>query len=85
MDKRDYVYANSDEKYAKTVLIYANDYDLYYDEEFTEHVTADDLKELFMADLTLVWEDKLVKPISFINNRLQCYVDGDGVVEFYPN
>lgn len=65
------VYANSDEKFVKTLLIYADENTkLYYDAEFENSVKSAELKDLFLAGVTICDGDILHTPCSLARGEV---------------
>lgn len=65
MSKKVNIYANGEEKYVKTVVLYANSSKaLYYDAEAkTDAVAKADLEDLFLKGVTVFMNDVYYKPV----------------------
>lgn len=81
MLKKNYIYATADEKYAKTLMIYADSSKaLFYDESAkTDKVAAADLKDLFVKGVVISQNNKLYKPVCYTSAGL---VACDGTTTF---
>lgn len=66
MIKRENVYARVDEKFVKTVVVYANSGKvLFCDEAFEHPVLTTELKDLFLKGITISVDDALHMPVSY--------------------
>lgn len=82
MLKRDNVYAQAEEKYVKTLLVYADDSNvLFYDEAHENAVLTTELKDLFLKGLTVVDGDTCLKAVAYTEAGISCY-DGAAAVDF---
>ena len=79
MPKKNYIYATADEKYAKTLMIYADSSKvLFYDEAAkTDKVAAADLK--FVKGVVISQNNKLYKPVCYTSAGL---IACDGTTTF---
>lgn len=60
------IFAKSEEKYLKTVIVYVDSDDaLYYDSEFKEEVKEDDLFNLFLKGVVACADDTYYKAVSY--------------------
>lgn len=67
------IYQDSKDLHILSVVAYGNDEDnkLYNDAEFTAQMTAADAKEAFSKNLLIVkMDDKVFKPVAFIDNKV---------------
>lgn len=83
MIRKNTVNANYEEKYVKTVILYADSSDkLFYDKTAkVDKVTKEDLKELFMKGVTIIKNDVYYKPICLKTEGVIGY-DGASAVTF---
>lgn len=82
MIKRDNVYAQAEEKFVKTLMVYADSSNvLFYDAELKNAVSTVDLKDLFLKGLTVVTDDACLKAVAYTEAGITCY-DGTAAVEF---
>ncbi len=81
--KRENIYAKVDEKFVKTVVLYANGSKaLFYDKEAkTDKVAKTDLQELFVKGVTVVMNEEFYKPVCLKDEGLISY-DGSAAVTF---
>lgn len=81
--KRENIYAKVDEKFVKTVVLYANGSKvLFYDKEAkTDKVAKTDLQELFTKGVMVVMSDNFYKPVCLKAEGLISY-DGTEAVTF---
>lgn len=60
------VFSNSEEKWVKTVILYAHsDNYLYTDEAHTEKIDKDTLLDLCLKGVTVMYEEGYYTPVSF--------------------
>lgn len=79
---RENIYARAEEKYVKTVLVYADDSNvLFYDEAKTEEVKTADAQDLFLKGLTVVADDVYMRAVAFGASGVICY-DGTDAQTF---
>lgn len=63
------IYADYEDKFVKAIMLYSsNDAYLFYDEDFTEPVIADDLERLFLNGVVIKTNGVLIKPTMFEYN-----------------
>lgn len=81
--KKDNVYAKSDEKFVKTVVLYADgSKKLFYDKEAKkDKVMKADLKDLFLKGIVVFQTDKHYAPICLATTGLIAH-DGTQAVTF---
>lgn len=81
--KKDNVYARADEKFVKTVVLYANTSKvLFYDKEAkTDKVAKADLKELFEKGIVIAMNNDLYAPVCLKTTGIVSY-DGSAAVTF---
>ena len=80
--KKDNVYAHVDEKFVKTVLVYANGSNvLFYDEAFENAVSTEDLADLFLKGITVVTADAYLAALAYSEEGVTCY-DGSSALVF---
>lgn len=81
--KRENVYAKVDEKYVKTVVLYANSSKaLFYDKAAkTDKVKEAELKELFLKGVAVVYNNDHYKPVCLKAEGLISY-NGTEAVTF---
>lgn len=66
MNKRENVYARVDEKFVKTVVVYANSSKvLFFDAEFKNPVLTTELQDLFLKGITISVDSALHMPVSY--------------------
>lgn len=72
MTKRENIYGKADEKYVKTVILYANSTDeLFYDAAAKDNkVLAVDLEDLFLKGVTVKKENAYYKGICLKTNNI---------------
>lgn len=70
------IYADSEEKYVKSVVLYADadDGNLFYDEGKKEGVSREDLINLFLKGLVISFESEMLKPIALKDNTTDAMV-----------
>lgn len=82
MIKKDNVFARADEKFVKTLLVYANESNvLFYDAESVNAVLTTEVQDLFLKDITVVDGENYLKPVAFTEAGVVCY-DGSAAVTF---
>lgn len=83
MLKKENIYAKSDEKFVKTLVLYADSSDkLFYDKAAkADAVQKDDLLDLFMKGVTVFKTDVYYKPVAFKESGIVGY-DGTSAVTF---
>ena len=81
--KKEVIYAKADEKFVKTVVLYANSSKaLFYDKEAkTDKVAKTDLQELFTKGVTVVMNKEFYAPVCLKEEGLISY-DGTQAVTF---
>lgn len=81
--KRENVYAKVDEKYVKTVVLYADSSKaLFYDKAAkTDKVKKAELKELFLKGVAVVYNNDHYKPVCLKDEGLISH-DGSAAVTF---
>lgn len=72
MSKKENIFARADEKFVKTVVLYANASKvLYYDAEAkTDAVAKEELKDLFLKGVTVIMSDVYYKPVCLKSTGL---------------
>ena len=62
MVKKTFDYKDAEEKLVNTTILFADGSSLYYDEAKTSMVAAEAYLDLFLAGITIVADDKYVRP-----------------------
>lgn len=82
MNNRHNIYADLDEKFVKTVMIYgdADDGHAFYDATKKTKIPKDELFELFLKGATVLVDDQYYKAVSFKDNGADANIilAGDG-------
>lgn len=82
MNNRHNIYADLDEKFVKTVMIYgdADDGHAFYDATKKTKIPKDELFELFLKGATVLVSDQYYKVVSFKDNGADANIilAGDG-------
>lgn len=67
MSVKNEIYSDANEKYVKTTLAYADadDGELYFDEKKTTKIPKEDLRNLFLKGMTVVYSGEYLKPVSY--------------------
>lgn len=83
MAKRETINAGYDDKYVKTVVLYANSSKaLFYDKEAkVDKVAKDDLKDLFLKGVVVFMSDTYYAPVCLKSTGLVAH-DGTQAVTF---
>lgn len=84
MLKKDNVYAREDEKFVKTLVLYADSSKvLFYDQAAkTDKVLNTDLEELFKKGVTVSYSDKLHAPVCCSESGLIAYDETASAITF---
>lgn len=82
------VYADSEEKYVKTVMLYADSDDghVYYDSTKKTKIPKDELLEIYTKGCTIFFQDEYFKPVSYKDNgsdAVVTVVSDSGNYSFY--
>ena len=64
MVKKTYDYKDAEEKLVNCTILYVGGANLYYDEELTELIPAEDYIDLFLAGVVLKSDDYMYKPYA---------------------
>lgn len=72
------IYKSSEEKYVKSVVLYANDSKVYHDAEFKKAVTKAELYEAFMVGVVVCTaEGTYVKAVKYVDNGAEAAIYAD--------
>ena len=72
------IYKSSEEKYVKTVVLYADDSKLYHDADHKKAVTKDELFEAFMVGVAVCTaEGTYVKAVKYVDNGAEASIYAD--------
>lgn len=79
--KKEVIYATADEKFVKTVVLYADGSKaLFYDKKAkTDKVAKTDLQELFTKGVMVVMNNEYYKPVCLKSDSLISYDDTQAV------
>lgn len=82
MFKKEYVYGHADEKYVRTLKVYADGSNkLFYDAEFKNAVLDTTIEHEFLAGLTIVVDGKQLVPLCYSEGTVTCH-NGESTVTF---
>ncbi len=82
------VFSDSEEKFVKTVMLYGDKDDgkVFLESDHINAVDKDTLKNLYLKDVTIEYNDELFKPVSFKDNgtdAIVTVVNATGNYSFY--
>lgn len=82
MRNRENVYAHAEEKFVKTLKLFADGSKaLFYDAENKKAVLTTEIEDLFLKGITVVNGENLLKPVAFKGGAVVCY-DGEAAATF---
>lgn len=64
------VYERYEDVHVACTIVYANDGKVYFDEEFTQPISIDELKNLFFKGVAIEYAGTFYKPAAFAGDEI---------------